>query len=88
MARYTVEFKPSAARQLSKLLRPIQVKIAHAIDALSLNPRPHGVEKLGGQEDLFRIRVGDYRIIYLIKDDRLWILVLRVGHRKEIYRGL
>lgn len=85
---YTVEFKPSAARQLAKLPRPIQVRIARAIESLSFHPRPQGVEKLGGPEGFLRIRVGDYRIIYQVRDDRLWILVVRVGHRREVYRGL
>ncbi|MBI3317960.1 MAG: type II toxin-antitoxin system RelE/ParE family toxin [Candidatus Omnitrophica bacterium] len=86
--RYTLEFKPSAAREFSKLPRPVQVSIRPRIDALVDNPRPHGVEKVAGGEDLFRIRAGDYRVVYQVQDDRLFILVVRVGHRREVYRGL
>jgi mRNA interferase RelE/StbE len=85
--RYSVEFKPSAARQLSKLPRLEQVRIGHRIEALSVDPRPHGVEKIKGAEDLFRIRVGDYRVVYALFDDRLLILIVKVGHRREVYRG-
>lgn len=87
MASYAVEFKPSAARQFRRLDRPIQVRISSAIDALAQNPRPSGVEKLRSEEELFRIRVGDYRVVYQIADERLFVLIVRVGHRKEIYRG-
>ena len=85
--RYLVEFKPSAARQLSKLPRHEQVRIGHRIEALSTDPRPHGVEKIKGEEALFRIRVGDYRVVYAVFDDRLLILIVKVGHRREVYRG-
>ncbi len=51
------------------------------------NPRPHGTEKLTGSEDFYRIREGDYRIIYTIKDKELIILVVKIGHRKDVYRG-
>ena len=85
--RYSVEFKPSAARQLSKLSRSEQVRIGHRIEALSADPRPHGVEKIKGEDFLFRIRVGDYRVVYAVFDDRLLILIVKVGHRREVYRG-
>ena len=84
---YRIELKPSAARQLEKLPKAVQIKIGPRIDALSENPRPHGVEKLAGAEDYFRIRVGDYRVIYQVQDRWLLILVVRLGHRREIYRG-
>lgn len=86
--RYAVEFKPSAAREFSKLSRSIQVKIKPRIDALADDPRPHGVEKVSGEEDIFRIRIGDYRVVYRIQDDHLFVLVIRIGHRKDVYRGL
>ena len=53
---------------------------------LAANPRPPGVEKLAGPDDFYRIRVGDYRIIYQIQDDVLMILVVKIGHRREVYR--
>ena len=86
--RYTIEFKPSAARAFEKIPRPEQIRIAHRIDALSVQPYPQGVEKLkGAAEPLFRLRVGDYRVIYTVVQKRLLILVVKVGHRREVYRG-
>ncbi len=83
---YRIEFKPSAARRLGKLPEQVQKRIAIKVNALANNPRPPGVEKLSGVESLYRIRVGDYRIIYEIQDEVLVVLVVKVGHRGEIYR--
>ncbi|HEX6573503.1 MAG TPA: type II toxin-antitoxin system RelE/ParE family toxin, partial [Gemmatimonadaceae bacterium] len=58
----------------------------HAIDLLAVDPRPHGAVKLSGDEDLYRIRTGDYRIIYSVVDRVLTILVIAIGHRREVYR--
>jgi mRNA interferase RelE/StbE len=69
-----------------KLSRPMQVRLIEAADALAAEPRPPGVAKLQGDENLWRIRVGQYRIVYEIHDDRLIVLVVRVGDRKDIYR--
>ena len=88
MPRYAVYFKPSADRQLRKLPRDVQRRIVAAVDALADNPRPPGVVKITGDDNLRRIRVGDYRIVYEIHDDRLIVLVIRVAHRKDVYRGL
>lgn len=84
---YEIRFKPSAAKALAKLPRDVQRRIAPAIDGLSGNARPSGAEKLAG-EDAWRIRVGDYRIVYAIEDRVLVILVLHVGNRREVYRRL
>ena len=84
---YQIRFKPSAAKELEKIDRPDQVRIAHRIDELSLHPRPAGAEKLKGIEGLYRLRVGDYRVIYMIEQDHLLVLVVKIGHRREIYRG-
>jgi len=83
---YKVEFRPSARRELKKLPRRDQVRLLRAIDGLAYDPRPPGVKKLTGADDLYRVRVGDYRVVYQIHDDRLVVLVVRVGHRKDIYR--
>jgi mRNA interferase RelE/StbE len=58
------------------------------LDALSHDPRPAGCERLSGIENLFRVRVGDYRIVYEIADDILVVLVIRIGHRSDVYRRL
>jgi len=85
---YRIEVKPSAARALAKLPRPAQRRIARKIDALADGPRPEGAEKLKGANDLHSIRVGDYRVIYQIRDDVLLVLVVRIGHRRDVYRQL
>ena len=84
---YRVQLLPSAARQLKKLPRNVKRRIRDAIDSLISNPRPSGAKKLVGTDDQWRVRVGTYRIIYEIHDDRLLVLVIRIGHRKEVYRG-
>ncbi len=83
---YKVIFKPSADRALSKLPVEAQRRIVRAADALAVEPRPHGVVKLAGDENLWRVRVGEYRIVYEIHDGQLIVLVLRVAHRRDVYR--
>jgi len=83
---YEVLLSPAARRDLKSIRGPNRRRIAETIDALADDPRPHGYSKLAGEEDLFRVRVGDYRIVYKIEDDRLIVLVVRIGHRKDIYR--
>jgi mRNA interferase RelE/StbE len=82
--RYSVSVLPPAAKQLAKLDPQIRKRVDHAITALADNPRPTGSKKLVGV-DAWRIRVGDWRIIYQIHDDRLIVLVVRVGHRRDVY---
>jgi mRNA interferase RelE/StbE len=84
---YRILFAPSARRQLEDLPRKVQQRIAAHIDQLAVSPRPRGSIKLEGEDDLYRIRVGKYRVIYGIQDDELIVLVLRVGHRRDVYRG-
>lgn len=83
---YTIEFSRPARKQLGGLPANISARLAHVIDALAENPRPYGVEKLSGYEDRYRVREGDYRIVYTIRDAALIVLIVRVGHRKDIYR--
>ena len=61
-------------------------KIVKAVDDLSLNPYPQGVRKLAGSEDTYRIRVGDYRVLYAIIENRFIVQVIRVGHRRDVYK--
>ena len=84
--RYTVELSAAARRQLRKLPRAVQGTIQPAIDALADNPRPHGVEKLSGEANSYRVRVGEHRIIYEICDTVLLVVVVRIGHRRDVYR--
>jgi mRNA interferase RelE/StbE len=84
--RYRVEIMRSALKQLEALPREEQERLTTEINALADDPRPPGVEKLKGVADQYRIRVGSYRVIYTIRDDRLIVLVLRIGHRRDVYR--
>ena len=81
-----IEFTGSAARALSKFNETLQSRIAAKIDALANQPRPPGVEKLHGHRNRYRLRVGDYRIIYEIQDRILLVQIVDIGHRREIYR--
>ncbi|OIQ85545.1 plasmid stabilization system protein [mine drainage metagenome] len=88
MPRYHVTYASAAARALRRLDRPVQRRLADAIDRLGDDPRPHGAKALQGADGLLRIRVGDYRIIYAIHDEQLVVLVATLGHRREVYRNL
>ena len=88
MATYTVTILPSTLGQLAELPRHDQKKIKERIDRLAADPRPPGVKKLQGESDLFRLRSGNYRIVYSIEDVRLIVLVIRIGHRQDVYRHL
>lgn len=83
---YTIEVKRSAQKELSAIPKNFQEKIISAIDALAENPRPEGVKKLKLSQNLWRIRVGDYRVIYEIEDSLQILEVQKIGHRKDIYR--
>jgi len=85
---YTVEFAPAADRQLKALPKPIQTQIIRRIEKLETNPRPPGCEKLKGADDLYRIRFGDYRIIYTTNDKDLLVLVVKIADRIDVYRRL
>ena len=82
---YALLIERRAQRSLSRITVQDRERISDAIRRLAEEPRPHGVKKLSGR-DAWRIRVGDYRILYEIHDERLLILVIDVGHRREIYR--
>jgi mRNA interferase RelE/StbE len=84
---YQVEFTKKASKQLDKLSKDLQQKIKTKVQELADNPRPGGVVKLENSDDRYRIRVGDYRVLYEIQDDLLIVSVIRVGHRREVYRN-
>ena len=86
MTRYRVEVSATAERQIAKLQLPDRVRVLRAIRALADEPLPPGTRKLTGYEDVWRVRVGVYRILYSIDGGRLLVLVLKVGHRKDVYR--
>ncbi|NUN96077.1 MAG: type II toxin-antitoxin system RelE/ParE family toxin [Candidatus Omnitrophica bacterium] len=83
---YEVVFSPRAERDLEGLPQVSRVRIIRKAESLARTPRPPGVEKLEGMDKTYRVRVGDFRIVYEIQDSALVVLVLRVGHRREVYR--
>jgi mRNA interferase RelE/StbE len=83
---YTVVLAPHAFRAMKKLPADVRRRLQPAIDTLASTPRPADVRKLSGTEDIYRIRVDDYRILYEIQDAVLRVLVIEVGHRREVYR--
>ncbi len=85
---YRIELKSSALKSLRKFPKDVRKRIGDKIDSLSENPRTPGFEKLSGKHDLYRVRAGNYRIIYTIQDDMLLVLVVEIGHRREIYQRL
>lgn len=85
MATYRIELKKSARKNLAQLPKDVQHRIGEAINALANDPRPDGCKKLQGYEDTYRIRIGDYRVIYEVHDGLLLIYVLRIADRKDVY---
>ena len=85
MEKFEVLFKQSVAKDLRPIPKKDVSKILKRIEALKTNPRPPGVEKLSGQA-LYRIRQGVYRIVYEIKNDEVVIIVVKIGHRRDVYR--
>jgi mRNA interferase RelE/StbE len=82
---YTIQVTTRAARMLRKLPANVRPAIARAISDLANDPRPPGVGR--GPDGTFKVRVGDYRILYDIEDDRLVVLFVKVGHRSDVYKG-
>ena len=86
MARYKIEISRSAERQLEKLRREDQRRVVRAMLALGDDPYPKGSRKLTGYDDVFRIRVGRFRILYSVSGEKLIIIILKIGQRKDVYR--
>ncbi len=83
---YSIEVLPAAERDLRKVLPQMRARIRGAVLKLEVDPRPPGARALKGRPGFLRVRIGDYRVIYTIKDDVLTVGVVRVGHRREVYR--
>ncbi len=86
MACYKIEWRPSAKRELKKLEKPLISKLIGVIDELGKNPFPLGCKKLVSTEHTYRIRMGDYRIVYSVFQDQLIVEIIKVGHRREVYK--
>ncbi|WP_392479439.1 type II toxin-antitoxin system RelE/ParE family toxin [Nostoc sp. C110] len=83
---YEVKFSRGAKKQFRKLPIDVQQRIQTKINDLAIEPRPNGVKKLQGDDNSYRVRVGDYRVVYEIGDDVLIVTVIKIGHRSEIYK--
>lgn len=86
MANYKIEITASAEKSLKKIPKKDLEKVVEAIQVLAISPFPSGCRKLKGEEDVYRVRQGNYRIIYEVIDSKLIVLVLKIGHRKDIYK--
>ncbi len=86
MASYRVEVSATAERQIRRLARRDQLRVLRAVRELSDEPHPRGCRKLRGYEDVFRLRVGTFRVLYSVESERILVIILKVGHRKDIYR--
>lgn len=84
--KYTVRLNARVGKVLNRLPPDVRRRIVRRLEALEDNPRPRSVEKLAGVDDLYRVRVGTYRIVYTIRDRELVIIVVRIGHRRDVYR--
>jgi len=84
--KYSIFYKQTASEELLQLPANIAHKIKAAIDKLSESPRPHGCKKLIGSKNEYRIRIGSYRVIYTIADTILIVTVIKIAHRKDVYR--
>ena len=85
MDEYRIEIKKSAEKELKKIKRKDQERIIERIRGLAQNPRPPGSKRLSGEEK-YRIRQGDYRILYQIFDDTVLVVVVRIAHRRDVYK--
>jgi len=87
MPDYTITFARSARKELEELDEKLVNRIFQKIEALATNPRPSGCRKLVGNKHLWRIRVGDYRIVYAVYDDKNLVDIIAVRHRKDVYKS-
>jgi mRNA interferase RelE/StbE len=85
---YRVEFTPRAVRDFKALDDSIRGRISRRIDSLAENPYPQGIKKIEGEDELHRLRVGDYRILYQVKGEILLVLIVGIGHRRDVYRRI
>jgi mRNA interferase RelE/StbE len=85
---YRIEFAPRAQRDFKALDGSVRRRIARRIDSLADNPYPPGIKKIEGEEELYRLRVGDYRILYQVRGQVLLVLIVGIGHRRDIYRRI
>ena len=85
MGLYKLIFKASVEKEIRKISAPEITNILHKVESLSANPRPYGIQVLKGDNRYYRIRQGDYRIIYEINDPELIVRIIKIGHRRDVY---
>lgn len=86
MARYRIRISRTAERQIKKLPLDARARVARAVQGLAVDPFPTGCRKLTGYDDVFRVRAGPYRVLYSVNAGTLIVIVLKVGHRRNVYR--
>ena len=86
MVRYRIVFTPAAERAFFAMSKDVQRRIDQRLLALQDNPRPPGIKALKGDAGIYRLRVGDYRVLYKVHDDQVVVVIVTVGHRREVYR--
>lgn len=86
MAGYTVEFTTGAAKEIRKLDAGVRRRILSSVAALAEDPRPAGCKKLVGEQNAWRVRIADYRVLYEIHDEVLTVTVVQIAHRREVYK--
>lgn len=85
MGKYSVEVKPAARKELEALPNPILARVVRKLESLADVPRPAGCKKLKGYKDQWRIRIGDWRVVYLIDETVRLVSIVRIAHRREVY---
>jgi len=85
---YKIKFTKAAEKQIGKLQKNLQEKIVNKISLLANNPFPHGAKPIRDRKELIRLRYGDYRIIYTIKEKELIIIIVKISHRDDIYKNI
>ena len=86
MKRYVITFLPQAEKEFDELDSKVRRAIARRINGLAEDPRPRGAKKLAGAESTYRLRAGDYRVLYEVNDSKIVVVVVKVGHRQHVYR--
>ena len=85
MGKYSVEVKPAARKELEALSDPVLARVIRKLESLADVPRPAGCKKLKGYNDMWRIRIGDWRVVYLIDETVKLVSIMRIAHRREVY---
>lgn len=85
---YSIVFKPSANKEFESLNKSDQIKIKNKIEILKTDPYPAGVKKLSTTDNIFRLRTGKFRVLYTIIKQKITIIILKVGHRRDVYKNI